>query len=383
MSPTRRTWPPASPHGRTLVTTRRRDAALTGDGRRLVELGLFSRAEAVASLCGVLASHGRAEPSSQLAALADDLGCLPLALSQAAAYLADAHLTCADYRGLLADRATSLADAAPDALPDDQSITVAAARSLSIDRADALRPAGLARPMLHLASFLDANGIPEIVLTSEPARASLTLHRSPSTGSRTPLDSRPVQNRDAARALLALYQLHLIDHTPDIPHQSVGIHQLVQRAARDTLSPHQHEGTARTAADALLAAWPAIERDTALAQAPRANTTALSACAHDTLIRPNAHAVLYRPGDSLGEMGRAMAAQSHFRHLVDTIRHHLGADHRDILAARHQLAWWRGEAGDASGAAASLADLLDDGVRVLGANHPHTLMEHPPRDTVG
>ncbi|MGW3141465.1 hypothetical protein [Streptomyces sp. NPDC001139] len=90
----------------------------------------------------------------------------------------------------------------------------AAAWSLSIDRADAFRPAGLARPMLHLASLLDANGIPETVLTSEPARAYLTVHRSPSTGSRTPLDSRPVQNRDAARALRALHQLHLIDHTP-------------------------------------------------------------------------------------------------------------------------------------------------------------------------
>ncbi|MGW3098731.1 hypothetical protein ACWDCC_35415 [Streptomyces sp. NPDC001102] len=196
MSPTRRTWPPASPHGRTLVTTRRRDAALTGDGRRLVEVGLFSRAEAVASLGGVLASHGRAEPSSQLAARADDLGCLLLALSQAAAYLADAHLTCADYRGLLADRATSLADAAPDALPDDQNITVAAAWSLSIDRADALRPAGLARPMLHLASFLDANGIPETVLTSEPARCTavqaqaVALHL---TVARSKTGTRPVR----------------------------------------------------------------------------------------------------------------------------------------------------------------------------------------------
>ncbi|MGW3098732.1 hypothetical protein ACWDCC_35420 [Streptomyces sp. NPDC001102] len=75
-----------------------------------------------------------------------------------------------------------------------------------------------------------------------------------------------------------------------------------------------------------------------------------------------------------------MAAQSHFRHLVDTIRHHLGADHRDTLAARHQLARWRGEAGDASGAAASLADLLDDGVRVLGADHPHTLSEAASSD---
>ncbi|MER7841922.1 tetratricopeptide repeat protein [Streptomyces sp. NPDC096040] len=367
-------WPPPTPYGRTLVTTRRRDAALTGNGRRLVEVGLFSRAEAVAYLTGVLASHGRVEPADQLAALADDLGCLPLALSQAAAYLADAHLACADYRDLLADRATTLADAAPDALPDDQGITVAAAWSLSIDRADALRPAGLARPMLHLASFLDANGIPETVLTSEPARAYLTAHRNPAADGHTPPDSSPVPDRDAARALRALHQLHLIDHTPGTPHQSVRIHHLVQRAARDTLTPHQHERTARTAATALLAAWPSIERDTALAQALRANTAALSTCADDVLHRPHAHAVLYRAGRSLGETGQVTAARSHFQHLTDTARHHLGPDHPDTFAARHELAEWRGEAGDAAGAAAAFADLLDDRVRVQGADHPDILI---------
>ncbi|EST18762.1 NB-ARC domain-containing protein [Streptomyces roseochromogenus] len=35
-------WPPVSPHGRVLVTTRRREAALTGAGRRLVTVGLFT-----------------------------------------------------------------------------------------------------------------------------------------------------------------------------------------------------------------------------------------------------------------------------------------------------------------------------------------------------
>lgn len=32
-------WPPPSPHGRTLVTTRRRDAALAGPGRRRIDVG--------------------------------------------------------------------------------------------------------------------------------------------------------------------------------------------------------------------------------------------------------------------------------------------------------------------------------------------------------
>jgi len=39
-------WPPASARGRVLVTTRRRDAVLSGEGRRLVDVGLFTPAEA-------------------------------------------------------------------------------------------------------------------------------------------------------------------------------------------------------------------------------------------------------------------------------------------------------------------------------------------------
>ncbi|MFC8824038.1 NB-ARC domain-containing protein [Streptomyces sp. NPDC057137] len=35
-------WPPTSRHGRALVTTRRREAALTGVGRRRVTVGLFT-----------------------------------------------------------------------------------------------------------------------------------------------------------------------------------------------------------------------------------------------------------------------------------------------------------------------------------------------------
>lgn len=73
-------WPPDCPHGRTLATTRRRDAALTGWGRRRIDVGLFSPAEATAYLAGVLASHGRTAATDQLTALAEDLGCLPLAL---------------------------------------------------------------------------------------------------------------------------------------------------------------------------------------------------------------------------------------------------------------------------------------------------------------
>ncbi|MFE5518350.1 FxSxx-COOH system tetratricopeptide repeat protein [Streptomyces virginiae] len=359
-------WPPDSLHGRTLVTTRRRDAALDGHGRRTIEVGLFTAAEALTYLTTSLT--GRDESADELIALADDLGHLPLALAQAAAYLLDTGDTVADYRRLLADRTTTLADAAPDALPDDQALPLAAAWSLSIERADTLRPAGVARPMLHLAALLDANGIPQDVLTSAPALAHLTAHRT-----HISTDPAPVTARDAVRALSALHRLSLLDHDRHPDHQAVRVHQLVQRTTRDTLTPHQHDTTTRAAADALMAAWPEIERDTALAQTFHANATALTRYAGQALYRPDVHAVLYRTGRSLGETGQVTAARDHFQHLTETTRHHLGKDHPDTLTSRSNLTTWRGEAGDAAGAAAACADVLADQVRVLGPDHPHTL----------
>ncbi|MFC4035191.1 tetratricopeptide repeat protein [Streptomyces polygonati] len=355
-------WPPASPHGRTLVTTRRRDAALTGHGRRLITVGEFTPGEAVEYLTAALAVHARTEPDEQLAALAAELGHLPLALSQAAAYLVDAGIGCAAYRKLLADRARTLADASPDALPDGQTHTMAAAWALSVDQADRLRPTGLARPMLELATFLDPNGIPATVLTSEPALAHLSAARTAE-----------VTAEEATGALRALHRLSLIDHDPDAPSPSVRTHALIQRTTRETLAADQYGRLARTAGDALLAAWPDIERDTALARTLRANATALTTLAEDALHQPDAHSVLYRLGKSLGESGQVSAACDYFQYLVDTTHSHLGDDHLDTLLARSYLASWRGEAGDAAGAVATYTELLAHRERLLGPDHRDTL----------
>ncbi|MFE3637501.1 NB-ARC domain-containing protein, partial [Streptomyces sp. NPDC059168] len=359
-------WPPPSQSGRTLVTTRRRDAALTGAGRRRIDVGLFAEAEAVSYLTTSLAAHGREEATDQLAALAADLGHLPLALAQAAAYLIDSGESAAHYRELLADRTTTLADTAPDVLPDDNALPLAAAWSLSLDHADQLRPVGLARPMLQMAALLDANGIPEDVLTSETTRTYLAARRS--SGSRNHADRLGAASvGDAHSALRALHRVSLIDHDPSTPHEAVRVHQLIQRATRDTLATHERATIARTAADALTAVWPEIERDTALARALRANADALIRHAEDALYLPDAHSVLYRTGESLGESGQTTAAIDHYRHLSTALHYSLGPDHPDTLTTRSNLARWRGEAGDAVGAAEASADLLEDMVRVLGA----------------
>ncbi|MFF3014532.1 tetratricopeptide repeat protein [Streptomyces sp. NPDC057939] len=359
-------WPPVSPCGRTLVTTRRRDAALTGTGRRLVPVGLFTPAEAVAHLSDVLASHDRTEPLAQLTALAEDLGRLPLALSQAAAYLVDTDLDCAAYRALLSDRGPAMGCLLPDpaGLPDDQSTSAAAAWSLSIDRADQLPPAGLARPMLQLLSVLDPNGIPAVALTCGPALDHLT-RAAPGGG---------YGAQDAVQALRALHRLSLIDHTPAQPHRVVRVHQLVQRTTRESLDDEGRLRLGRDAADALLAAWPGIERDPQLAEALRANAAALLRCAEDALFHGGTHPLLLRMGQSLGESGRLGEAIAHHRQLEETSRGRLGPLHPDTLTARHELAQWIARAGDPVESAELFATLVADRERVLGPDHPDTLL---------
>ncbi|WP_406436626.1 tetratricopeptide repeat protein [Streptomyces sp. NBC_01613] len=368
-------WPPACSDGWTLATTRRQDAALAGPGRHMLTVGLFSPAEAVAYLTDALAACGHTEPDGDLAALVADLGHLPLALSQAAAYLTDAGISCGDYRTLLVRRTSSLADTAPDRLPDGQTHAVAAAWDLSIEAADRLRPAGLARPMLHLAVFLDPNGIPSAVLTSPPALAYLTRYRTrldggPQADQATSLG---VTAEEATAALRALRRLSLIGHTHNTPHQIVRIHALIQRAIRDTLTTEQRHDVARTAADALYATWPVVERDTGLAQALRANTAVLTAVAEDALYTPAAHQVLFRTGTSLGEAGQITASNDHHHHMIAATRERFGPDHFDTLTARHNLIRWQSEAGDAAGAAAAFEVLVTDYVRVLGSDHFETL----------
>ncbi|WP_248833838.1 tetratricopeptide repeat protein, partial [Frankia sp. Mgl5] len=366
-------WPPTQPNGRVLVTTRRHDPVLLGPGRHRVTIGLFTKTEAVAYLSAALAAHGRHDTPDQIAGVAADLGYLPIALAQAAAYITESrHLNCVTYRQRLTDRTRTLKELAPRSRPDDQPVAVYAAWSLSLERANQCRPVGLAVPMLELAAVLDPNGIPETVLTSPPVLAYLTTHRTPHrpTGQDAPI-TREVDADDARDTLDTLCLLSLADYTPANPGQAIRVHQLIQRAVRDTHPPA--DTLARTAADALLHAWPDIDRASPLTQALRANTATLHTVTGDALWHPDSHPVLTRAGESLGNTGLVRAAADHYKQLHNLAHQRHSPDHPDTLAIRANLARWEGRAGDAAGAAATFTQLLDDMVRVFGPDHPDTL----------
>ncbi|MFG3423352.1 tetratricopeptide repeat protein [Micromonospora sp. NPDC048063] len=354
-------WPPATGSGRTVVTTRSTDSALTV-GRQRIGVGVFTPTESVNYLTAKL--DGDPVRLDQAADLADDLGYLPLALGQAAAYILDrTSMTCAGYRRRLADRRRQLPALAPRVLPDDYPYPVAVTWSLSIDRADEFPPPGLARPVLELAALLAPNGIPAEVFTT-PATLSYFAARAGGL----------VEADDVTDALDNLARLSLATIDPDAG--TVRVHGLLQRVVREaTLTDHIAQ-LATTAADALQAIWPAIERDREHAQARRDNTTALHTHTGALLWSPThgAHQVLFTAGHSLGKTGQVTAATAYFHTLHTTATERLGPDHPHTLATRNNLALWRGEAGDPTGAATAFDELLTDLLRVLGPDHPDTLI---------
>lgn len=399
----RELWPPTTDTGQVVVTTRRRDAALGGHQRHLLDVDLFTPAESLAYLREKLADHP--DLADGAAALADDLGHLPLALAQATAYLLDEGLTCADYRTRFADRQHALAELLPepDALPDDHRATVAAAWSLSVERANEARPVGLARPLMEFAGLLDANGIPVDVLTAPAALAYFTE-----------VTGHDVDAPALRSAMHGLQRLSLATADADV----LRMHALVQRAVRERTPRPRQIAAATAAAHAMVHVWPDIDRNTSVEQMLRANGMALYANAGTELWTVDAYAVFVRVGRGLGRSGLASAADAYFTDLLHAatdrlgtahpttmvlLRHrarwrgdlgdfvgaiadfervhrylhaHLGPDHSDTLLVRSNVARWRGEAGDPTGAAADLADVLADMIRVLGPVHPHTLTTH-------
>lgn len=357
-------WPPRSPVGRVLFTTRRRDAAMTSHNRETIMVELFTPTEAQQYLRCKLGSLAADEEAA--GGLAEDVGYLPLALAQAAAFMIDRGLDCAAYRRRFADCKHRLMDLTPesDLLPDDQSMTIATTWSISVESANHLRPVGLAGPVLNILSMMDPNGVPAAVLTTEPVLDSLSNARS-----------------EAVDAEMVLDALHALDRLSLITYQStrsIRMHALVQRANREQLGAQLDE-TVRIASNALYQAWPDNERDHDLVQLLRANAASVEAhgAAHGRQIllddSTGGHRLLFRAGTSLGRAGRVKAAVRYFERLRALATAQLGQDHSSLLQARHEIAYWRGESGEFAAAARAFEELAREREGDLGADHPDTL----------
>ena len=288
--------------------------------------------------------------------LAIELGGLPLALEQAAAYIQATGTTLVGYLPLFRDRqADLLARGEASGHPADVSTTLGLALSRLAGEAPAA--AGLVR----LLAFLAPEPVPlDLLLAGEQTARRLGPEAAAAV---EPLLGDPVAVGDA---ITALRRYSLVSPAGN---GLVLVHRLVQAITRTQLTA---EAAGRWEQAAVALVETAVPAD---AQLP----AAWPVCA---VLIPHARAVLDLTSDGMWQIaqylahtGSYLAARDLLQLIDDAYRDSdaHGPEHPDTLGARHELAGWTGMAGDAAGARDQLAALLPIEERVLGPDHPRTL----------
>jgi hypothetical protein len=297
-------------------------------------------------------------------ALAEELGRLPLALAQAASYVAaQPDLDLAGYLDLYRRRR---AEMHCEGRAPDYEGTVATTWQLAFDRLS--EPA---RAVLNLICWYAPEAIPlRLLLTPADAR-TVTLPSSLSdvVG---PLLGDEIHSR---RALADLTAYSLIT-TSGAFRGAVDVHRLVQAVTRDRLSRVEAAQDWASAAAALLVSasppWP--PNLTRLTVWHQLRTHVWQTTDHLSPDTPTALALRRELGDWSGRSGDAATASQLFADLIDHHTRVLGRDHRHTLAARAEHAYWTGEAGgDPAEVRDMYAAVATDRERVLGRDDRDTL----------
>ncbi|MEV6842191.1 tetratricopeptide repeat protein, partial [Actinoplanes sp. NPDC051411] len=332
--------------GQVVVTTRRDLGAARWamSGLTPFRLGVLSRRAAVDLLTG-LTGHDDAEAAGRLAA---ELGDLPLALEQAAAYIAQHdRMGFDDYRQLLDDQFDRVASNAGHGGKAGRSI--AAVWTVTMTAIARLNP--LAAQVLDVLAWLAPEGLPDDVLA--------------------PLGGNPADIDDAL-AMLVSYSI--ISREAGL----IGMHRLVQAVTRNTQVAADTAVSVRERAVDLLAAaipddpinnvqgWPRWN-----ALLPHIDTLAGNVSADHELVD------LLLIGDRAATyrqfQGQIDIAIVQFQAVLADLRRVLGEGHPYTLISRNNLALAYRVAGRTVEAIAELEAVLASLRRVLGEGHPSTL----------
>lgn len=335
-------WPPVNPAGRVLVTSRRRDFGGTGSAA-VVPVRGFTADEVRAYLERALDQRGLGSAEEdEVTRVVEGLGGRTAFLDDAVRRIVSGGLALDTYLDLVASGAT-FDPATPSPL------------WASIESANRASPAGLALPVLQLVAALGADGVLDAILWSGPALTLLVrLGASPAAPAGTAVTAAGVR-----AAVRTLRDMSLLEEQQDAGHRTVRIEEPVRSAVLAALSDDRHRVLGLGAADALAAAWPAVEPGRPLLDMLVRCTEALTVLGGSSLVTDDGiHPVAFQAGDRIGAWGRGADAESYFESLMVSGLAVLGPDHRDVLRARAHVARWRGERGDDLNAASELARVL-------------------------
>ena len=382
---------PPDGRGRVLVTSRNAD----WPPGQVLDVPVLDPAAAA----GFLVTRTGGDDEQAAAALASELGRLPLALEQAGAYIQASGGSLAGYLASFRRRRPQML---ARGMPTGYESTVAATWSLAFTELEQSAPAAVG--LLRLLAFCAPEPVPlRLLLRPRPALTDGLPDQVASA--LVPLLE---DELEAGDAVAALRRYSLVTPAGD---GLVLVHRLVQAVTAEQM-PAGLAGQWRQAAAALIEE--AIPADTQLPAAwpvcalllPHARTVLgltsgglweiarylgfsgsytaardlsrqiADGYAEDEAYGPEHPKTLAARRDLAGWTGRAgdaAAARDQFAALLPIVERVLGREHPDTLVTRHELAVWTGEAGDAAGARDQVAALLPIRERVLDPEHPRTL----------
>ncbi len=356
-----------------------------------VEVDVLTRAESAAILHAQVPGLAEADADE----LAEQLGDLPLAVAQAAAYLAETGMSVTEYLNLLGTRAAELLDRGR---PRSYPRSLAGTTRVAAERLGSNAP--LAAELLSLCAFLAPEPIPYDLF-------AVAANQIPGALAAQVAD--PLAWRELIAAV-ARSSLARIDQS------GIQLHRLTQAILRDLLGPEQAAATRAQAEEILVANDPGDPDDPAewprwarliphllvlgpvSASSPRLRDLTASAAWYllrrgdarrshdlaghlhklwseqfgfDSIPSLNAATAL---AQALQVMGRYAEARDLDQDTLDRRRRVLGADHPSTLVSANNLAVDLRALGEVQTARGLDQDTLDRRRRVLGADHPSTLV---------
>ena len=353
---------PAAGKAHVIITSYQLSVTNLGMG---VAVGVFSEDEAVAFLADRIGSAD-AEGARAVAA---EVGYIPLALAQAAAVIADQHLAYGPYldrlRGMPVDKLLRPIDAG------QYPRSVAAAILLSLDAVRAGDDTGVCTAVMELLAVLSPAGVHR-GLVQEAVRKGVLAGKG---------QAGELAAEVADRALARLAGASLLNFSVD--GSSVSVHRLVMRVVREQLAAKDSLAAVCMGATKLLGElvkplYQTWHEDRAAVRDMVEQITALydssAGCPADGVLvrqiidlRIQAVWLLNVLGDS---PARSVLIAEPL--LADSERV-LGADHRNTVGARENLALAYQDAGRTAEAITLHEQDLADFERLLGADHPDTL----------
>jgi tetratricopeptide (TPR) repeat protein len=313
-------WPAGRATGQVVITAASRSAVGGLSQLLVLEVGPFSRREAMSYLVARLS----ADPDQRRGAmdLIEDLRCEPAALAQSTAVVASSRITCEDYRARFARRVPQLSHAGRE-----PRYASAVTWTLAVDRADQMLPGGSTHACLAFAALLDAHGMPEPIFSTAAASGYISGDRGSA--------EQVVEHAQAA--LTCLEHLGLVSIDRSAAPGTVRMSGPLAQAVRAATPQEMRDQAGLAAAAALLEIWPA---DAIRACAPlgvRSSAEALRRVTAGLLWSNGCHPLLLRAGQCLDVAMLTGPAVEYWAELASVSDRVFGPGHDDSMLLVERL----------------------------------------------